>query len=83
MKKGVGETWSQVDKMKGSIIPSFEHCGISVALDASHNDEVNIESLPDYHTATLGIKYISKNLEHDADDNISKHFFESFHFKYV
>ena len=34
--------------MKDSIIRSFKKCTLSVALDRSENDEVNIESLPKY-----------------------------------
>ena len=45
MTKWVGETWSKVGKMKDSIIRFFEKCGLSVALNGSENDEVNIEDL--------------------------------------
>ena len=48
MTKWVGEAWSKVGKMKDSIIRSFKECGLSVALDGSENDEVNIEGLPEY-----------------------------------
>ena len=44
----VGEAWSKVGKMKDPIIRSFKRCGLSVALDGSENDEVNIEGLPEY-----------------------------------
>ena len=46
--KWVGEAWSKVGKMKDPIIRSFKRCGLSVALDGSENDEVNIEGLPEY-----------------------------------
>ena len=48
MTKWVGEAWSKVGKMKDSIIRSFKKCGLSVVLDGSENDEVNIEGLPEY-----------------------------------
>ena len=48
MTKWVGEAWSKVGKTKDSIIRSFKKCGLSVALDGSENDEVNIEGLPEY-----------------------------------
>ena len=48
MTKWLGEAWSKVGKMKDSIIRSFKKCGLSVALDGSKNDEVNIEGLPEY-----------------------------------
>ena len=48
MTKWVGEAWSKVGKMKDSIIRSFKKYGLSVALDGSEIDEVNIEGLPEY-----------------------------------
>ena len=45
MIKWVGEAWSKVGKMKDLIIRSFKKCGLSVVLDGSENDEVNIEGL--------------------------------------
>ena len=48
MAKWVGEAWSKVGKMKDSIIRSFQKCGLSVALDGSENDGVNIEGSPEY-----------------------------------
>ena len=47
MTKSVGEAWSKVGKMKYSIIRFFK-CGLSVALDGSASDEVNIVGLPEY-----------------------------------
>ena len=34
--------------MKNSVICSFKKCGLSVALDGSESDEINIEGLPEY-----------------------------------
>ena len=34
--------------MKDSITGSLKKCGLSVVLDGSENDEVNIEGLPEY-----------------------------------
>ena len=48
MTEWVGEVWSKVRKMKDSIIHSFKKCGLSVALDGSENDKVNIKGLPEY-----------------------------------
>ena len=48
MTKWVGEAWSKVGKMKDSIICSFKKCGLSVALDGSENNEVNMEGFPEY-----------------------------------
>ena len=47
MTKWVGEAWSKVGKMKDSIIRSSKKCGLSVALDGSENNEVNINGLPE------------------------------------
>ena len=48
MTKWVGEAWYKVGKMKDSMILSFKKCGLSVALDGSENDKVNIERLLQY-----------------------------------
>ena len=48
MTKWVGETRSKVGKMKYSIIRFFKKSGLSVALDGSENDEVNIEGLREF-----------------------------------
>ena len=56
MTKWVGETWSKVGKMKDSIIRFFEKCGLSVALDGSENDEVNIEGLPEYQMSSAFVQ---------------------------
>ena len=50
--------------MKYSIIPSFKKCGLSVALDGSENDEVNIESLPEYQMPSAFVQ----NNEYVLDD---------------
>ena len=46
MTKWVGEVWSKVGKIKDSVISSFKKCRLSVALDGSENNEVNIEGMP-------------------------------------
>ena len=48
MTKWVGEAWSKVGKMKDSIIRSFKKHSLSVVLDGSESDEVNIEGFPKY-----------------------------------
>ena len=61
MTKWVGEAWYKVGKMKDSIIRSFKKYGLSVVLDGSENDEVNIEGLPEYpmsSTFVQGNEYI-------------------------
>ena len=53
MIKLVGEAWSKVGKMKDSIIRSSKKCGLSVILDESESDEVNIEGLTEYQTPSV------------------------------
>ena len=52
MTKWVG----QVRKMKDSIIRCFKKCGLSVALDESENDEVNIEGLLEYEMSSAFVQ---------------------------
>ena len=65
MTKWVGEAWSKVGKMKDSITLSFKKCGLSVALDGSENDEVNIEGLPEYQ---MPLVFVQDN-EYVLDDD--------------
>ena len=51
--------------MKDSIIRSFKECGLSVALDGSENDEVNIEGLPEYQMPSA----IVQDNEYVLDDD--------------
>ena len=48
MTKWDCEAWPKVGKMKDSIIGYFKKCGLSVALNGSENDKVNIEGLLEY-----------------------------------
>ena len=56
--------------MKDSIIRSFKKCGLSVALDGSEKDEVNIESLPEYQMPSAFVQDNEYVL--DADDESEK-----------
>ena len=56
MTKWVDEAWSKVGKMKDSIIGPLKKCGLSVALDGSENDEVNIEGLPEYEMSSAFVQ---------------------------
>ena len=58
MIKWVGEAWSKVGKMKNSTIRSFKKCDLSVALDGSENDEVNIEGLPEYQMPSAFVQNV-------------------------
>ena len=63
MTKWVSETWSKVGKMKNSIISSFKKCGLSLALDGSENDKVNIEGLPEYQMRSAFVQDNTMNLK--------------------
>ena len=66
--KWISEAWSKVEKMKDSIMRSFS-C-LSVALDGSENDEVNIEGFPEYQMPSVfaqGNEYVL-----DDDDESEK-----------
>ena len=56
MIKWVGEAWYKFGKMNHFITLSFKKCGLSVALDGSQNDEVNIEGLPEYQMASAFVQ---------------------------
>ena len=45
--KWVGKAWEEISA-KDMIIRSFKKCGISVAVDGSEDDQINIETLNDY-----------------------------------
>ena len=67
MTKWVDEAWSKAGKMKDSIIRSFKKCGLSVGLDGSENDEVNIEGLPEYQMPSTFVQDNECVLDHDDE----------------
>ena len=44
----MGKAWEEISAKKDMIIRSFKKCGISVAVDGSEDDQINIETLNDY-----------------------------------
>ncbi len=46
--KWVGQAWAEVSSKKDMIKRSFEKCGISVPIDGSGDNLINIEGLSDY-----------------------------------
>ena len=48
MTKWIANAWHEVCNKKEMVIRSFVKCGLSVNLDGSEDDQVNIEGLPDY-----------------------------------
>ena len=46
--KWIGQAWEEVSAKKEMVIRSFQKCGISVPIDGSSDDDINICSLPNY-----------------------------------
>ena len=44
----IGQAWEEVASRKEMIRRSFKKCGISVAIDGSEDNDINIEGLEDY-----------------------------------
>ena len=67
MTKWVGEVWPKVGKIKDFIIRSFKKCGLSVALDGSENDEVNIDGLSEYQMPSAFVQDNEYVLDNDDE----------------
>ena len=61
LSKWVGEAWEEVCAKPEMIIRSFRKCGISVAVDGSEDEVININGVDDY---TVG------SIESSDDDDI-------------
>ena len=48
MTKWVANAWHDVCKGKEATVRSFKKCGLSVKLDGSEDDQVNVEGMPNY-----------------------------------
>ena len=46
--KWVGHAWDEISAMKDSIVRSFCECGISVPIDGSEGDQININGVENY-----------------------------------
>lgn len=44
----VGQAWEEVSMNTRMVVRSFKKCGISVPIDGSEDDEINIEGIPSY-----------------------------------
>lgn len=44
----IGQAWEELSSKKEMIIRSFEKCGLSVAVDGSEDDKINIEGIDEY-----------------------------------
>ena len=62
--KWVGEAWEQVASNRGMIVRAFQKCGISLPIDGSRDDEINIQDLQDY---SVGEDTDDGNSTDDAD----------------
>ena len=48
MTKWVANAWHDVCKGKEATVRSFKKCGLSVKLDGTEDDQVNVEGMPNY-----------------------------------
>ena len=59
----IGQAWQEVSAKKEMVMRSFQKCGISLPIDGSKDDELNINSLPNYK-----IKEDAES-EHDLEES--------------
>ena len=48
ISKWVGQAWTEVCSKRDMICRAFEKCGITVPIDGSNDDRINIKGLTDY-----------------------------------
>ena len=48
LTKWIGEAWEKTCADKEMVIRAFKKCGISVAIDSSEDEEININNIEDY-----------------------------------
>ena len=70
-EKWVGDAWHQTNKEM--VVRSFKKCGISLALDGSEDDLVNIEKVPGYTMPPIedseSYEFLSDEDESSGSDN--------------
>ena len=67
--KWVGEAWAKVSANKSMIIRAFEKCGISVPIDGSGDDHINIKGLTDYTVEEEEEALYEMDTDSDSDEN--------------
>ena len=48
LTKWIGQAWEEVSANKDAVVRGFKKCGISVAIDGSEDDEINIKGFENY-----------------------------------
>ena len=64
LSKWVGGAWEEVCAKPEMIIHSFRKCGISIAVDGSEDEVINITGVDDYTVGSIG----SSSSDDDDDD---------------
>lgn len=72
LTKWVGNAWQETNK--DVVIRSFKKCGISVDLDGTENDTVNIEGVPGYEMPTVDTVPDDFEFHLDSDDDDEDNF---------
>ena len=68
LTKWIGQTWEEISSKKEMVCRSFKKCGISVAIDGSEDDEINIKGLEDYSVGDEGDATDDEDPFDDVDD---------------
>ena len=69
MTKWVDQAWKKISGMKELSIRNFKKCCLSVALDASKNAPVSIDSIPNYEMSQQFVEEQFKLLDDDEDED--------------
>ena len=73
LTKWVGQAWEEVSANKQMIKRTFRKCGISVPIDGSADDEIQLEGLADYTVQEDGVdegdEEDEDNMEAEMDDD--------------
>lgn len=68
ISRWVGEAWTEVCSNKEIICHALEKCGISVPIDGSRDDRINIQGLTDYRVGPFQEEGLFE-LDSDSDSD--------------
>ena len=77
LSKWVGGAWEEVCAKPEMIIRSFRKCGISVAVDGSEDEVINITGVDDYTVGSIE----SSSSSDDDDDTSASEIVNAWHFQ--
>lgn len=70
--KWVGHAWDKISSMRELIVRSFQKCGLSVPIDGSGDNQININGIGDYEVgdadSDTSDSDVATDLEEDAQD---------------